>query len=392
MDKREEFLRDQRICMNMNEESEQFEGAVIPPTFGNTLFTFKDFESLIDAEKSQQTKYVYCRGTNPTVEAAEKKLAALERGEVCKCFSSGMAAISASLTASVKTGDHVLCISHLYTSTMDLLKYLSKFGVEHSVVYSIDLEDIEAAIMDHTTVIYIENPTDTYLRIIDIKAVSALARSKGIRTILDNSWATPLFQKPLTHGIDIVVHSASKYLGGHSDLLGGALITSREIMDSIFKKEYLLMGGALGPYAAALLLRGLRSLPLRMLGHQENAKKVAGYLASHPEVAAVHYPGLPSHPDYEKASMFLTGFSGLMSIELKNESFEQVKKVINAFSVFQIGVSWGSYESLVLSPNYGYNVEKLKQERISPGIIRLSVGLEHEDFLINDLHQALQES
>ncbi|MBM7690941.1 cystathionine beta-lyase/cystathionine gamma-synthase [Peribacillus deserti] len=389
MNKQEEFYRDQRICMNYSEESERFEGAVIPPTYGNTLFTYTNFEAFIEAEKNQQTNYVYRRGTNPTVEAAERKLAALERGETCKCFSSGMAAISASLMASVKSGDHILCISHLYACTLDLLKYLSKFGVKHTIIDSTEIEDIKAAITDQTKVIYMENPTNTYVRIIDLKAVAALAKSKGIRTILDNSWATPLFQKPLTYGIDIVVHSLSKYLGGHSDLMGGALITSKEIMESIFNKEYLLMGGVMGPYEASLLLKGLRSLPLRMLAHQDNAKQIAEFLSSHPKISAVHHPGLPSHPDYEKARDFLTGFSGLISFELKEESFEQVKMVINNMRVFQIGVSWGSYESLVLSPNYGYNVEKIKEEGISSGIIRLSVGLEHADLLIDDLNKAL---
>lgn len=193
-----------------------------------------------------------------------------------------MAAITGAIINSVQSGDHILCVSHLYYSTMELLKYLGKFNISHSVVYSTNTEVISQAIQSNTKVILLESPTDMSYRLVDLPAVSKLAKMNGIRTIIDNTWATPLFQKPLTHGIDIVVHSASKYLGGHSDVLGGALITSKKIMKSIFDKEYLLMGAVMPPSEATLLLRGLRTLPLRLLAHQENALKVAAFLESHP--------------------------------------------------------------------------------------------------------------
>ncbi|WP_162144750.1 trans-sulfuration enzyme family protein [Peribacillus kribbensis] len=384
------FLEDQRICTDMAGSPDEFEGAVIPPVYGSTLFTFGSFEELTEAEKNQQSRYVYSRGTNPTVQLLEKKLAALERGEACKCFSSGMAAISAAILSSVKSGDHVLCIGNLYFSTLELLNYLKKFQVDHSVVYSTKLADIESAIRENTAVIYIESPTDTKFEIIDLESVSGLAKSRGITSIMDNSWATPLFQKPILHGIDLVVHSASKYIGGHSDVIGGALIASQTVLDSIFKSEYLLQGGVMGPYEASLLLRGMRSLPLRMLAHQENALKVASFLSGHDRVAEVHYPGLPQNKNHSSAKKYFSGYSGLMSFELKNGAYNEVKGVINRLRVFKIGVSWGSYESLVLSPNYGYNEGKLKKEGISPGIIRLSVGLGDAGVLIDDLDQALE--
>jgi cystathionine beta-lyase len=386
-----EFEQDKQICMHYEDDRDRFHGAVVPPTFQNTLFTYPTLGELVDAVQSEKHHYVYGRGTNPTVEIVEKKLAALERGEECKTFSSGMAAISAAIINSVKSGDHILCVSNLYYSTMELLKYLGKFHINHSVVYSTNTEEISQAIQSNTTVIFIESPTDMTYRLIDLSAISQLAKANGIRTIIDNTWATPLFQKPLTLGIDIVVHSASKYLGGHSDVLGGALITSKKIMKTLFNKEYLLMGAAMPPSEAALLLRGLRTLPLRMPSHQENALKVAEYLDTHPKVAKVNFPGLVSHPDYALGKRQLSGYSGLMSIELAEANYHQVEKVINKFKAFKIGVSWGSFESLVITPNLKNNEGHLIKEHMSPGTIRLAVGLEDVNVLLDDLEQALSD-
>ncbi|MFS0597192.1 aminotransferase class I/II-fold pyridoxal phosphate-dependent enzyme [Peribacillus frigoritolerans] len=381
---------DQEICMHFDTGSQPFFGAIIPPIFGNSLFVYPTHEEFVQAEKDQQNHYVYSRGTNPTVEIAEKKMAALEQGEQCKCFASGMAAIAAAIFNSVKAGEHVLCISNIYKSTMNLLTYMEKFGVNHSVVYSTLKEDIEKAILPNTKLIFLENPTDMNLQLVDLKSIADMAKSCDIRTIIDNTWATPLFQKPLTHGIDIVIHSASKYLGGHSDLVGGALITSEEIMKDLFNKEYLLFGGTMGPREASLLLRGLQTLPLRMKVHQENTKQIANFLSSHSAVAKVNYPGLRSKHNSELNNKQLTGFSGLMTFELKNANYETVKAVINKMRIFKIGVSWGSFESLIMSPNFGNNAETLIKDHVSPGLIRLSVGMEPAEKLIADLEQALE--
>lgn len=387
----DEFEKDKQICMHFEDDRDRFKGAVVPPIFQNTLFTYQSFEELVEAVKAEDHHYVYGRGTNPTVEIVEEKIAALERGEACKTFATGMAAISAAMINSVQSGDHILCVGNLYYSTMELLKYLSKFHVSHSVVYSTKPEDIQDALQANTTLIVLESPTDLVFRIVDLEEIAKLAKSKGIRTMIDNTWSTPLFQKPITWGIDIVVHSASKYLGGHSDVLGGVLITSRKIMETIFNKNYLLMGAAMPPSEASLLLRGIKTLPLRMRAHQENALAVANYLQKHPKVAVVHYPGLEYHPDYQLGKKQLSGYSGLMSMELKEANFKSVKKVINKLRTFKIGVSWGSFESLVLSPNLGNNEEKLLNEYISPGTIRLAVGLEDINVLLNDLEHSLLE-
>jgi cystathionine beta-lyase len=391
MEQYEVFESDKKICMHFEDDMERFEGAVVPPIFHNTLFTYSTFDILADALQSEHSFYVYGRGTNPTVEIVEKKITALERGEACKCFSSGMAAVSAAIINSVKSGEHVLCVSNLYYSTIELLKYLGKFNISHSVIYSTKIEEIKEAIQPNTKLIYLESPTDLTFRVVNLDEVAKLAKTLGIRTVIDNTWATPIFQKPLTKGIDIVVHSASKYLGGHSDVLGGVIVTSKENMKSIFRKELLLIGASMTANEASLLLRGLRTLPFRMLGHQENALKVAEFLSTHPKIERVNFPGLPTHPDHQLAKDQFTGFSGLMSIELKDATFNAVKTIINKMKVFKIGVSWGSFESLILSPNLGNNEDKLVKEHISPGTIRLAVGLENANALIDDLKQALEE-
>ena len=384
------FAEDRDICLHKFEDSHQFNGAIVPPTYSNTLFIYPSFEKLADANSHKHDHYVYSRGMNPTVDLVEKKLAALERGEQCKTFSSGMAAITAAVFNSIKGGDHVLVVSNIYSTTLKLLKYLQKFHVEHSVVYSTDLQEIEQAIRPNTTLMYLESPTDLYLRLIDLKALANLAKTKSIRTIIDNTWATPLFQKPLTLGIDIVVHSASKYLGGHSDVMAGAIIASKSIIETIFSEEYLLHGAILVPDEATKLLKGLRTLPLRMKVHEENAYKVAAFLEGHEQVKSVHYPGLPTHPDYELGQKQMYGYSGLLTFEIYSSAFERVAQVINRVKVFQIGVSWGSFESLISAPNYGTNLESLRQEHINPGLIRLIVGQGDAGELIEDLDQALR--
>lgn len=389
MSERDPFSIDKEICMNFEEGREDFQGAVVPPIYGNTLFTYDSFEELADADNHLNNNYVYRRGPNPTVEVVERKLAALERGESCKTFSSGMAAISAVFMNSVQQGDHILIIGHVYATTLHLIKYMEKFGVTHSIIFETEKENIEEALQPNTTVIYFESPSDIVLHIIDLESVTKIAQERKIRTIIDNTWATPLFQKPLQKGIDIVMHSASKYLGGHSDCMGGVVVSKKEIMDTIFNKELLLMGASLSPYDASLLIRGLRTLPFRMKIHEANARKIAAFLQEHPAVETVYHPSLPTHPNYELVKRQMSGFSGLLSFTIKNQGFDNLVQLMNPLQLFKIGVSWGSFESLIWSPFYGTNEAQLKEERIPINLVRLAVGLEEADLLINDLERGL---
>lgn len=226
-------------------------------------------------------------------------------------------------------------------------------------------------------------------KLVDLKAIAELARARRIITMIDNTWATPLYQKPLDMGIDISIHSCTKYFRGHSDVIAGAVISSEEVIKRIFYNEFQLHGGNIGPFEAWLLMRGLRTLPLRMQRHQENAMKIAEYLEQNKNVEKVNYPGLSSSPYYELGMRQVRGYSGLMSFEIKSNKIEDIKKVVNSCKIFKIGVSWGGYESLILPASHGDNKDELERLGIPLGLIRISVGLEDAVCLVEDLERAL---
>lgn len=384
-----DYTREKDICTHLGDDYDRFMGAVVPPIFENSLFIYKKYEDLAQAFSSERDHYIYTRGTNPTVEILENKLAALEHGESCKVFSSGMAAISSAMITNLKQGDHILFVNNIYGPALKYARYIERFGIEHSISSKFDAKEIEMELRPNTKIIYLESPGTMTFKMLDLKAIADIAKQKGIVTIIDNTWATPIFQKPLDLGIDISVHSCTKYIGGHSDVVGGAVISSKKIMDQIFYNEFQLNGGNIGPFEAWLLMRGLRTLPLRMEKHQENAMKVAEFLESHKFVQRVNYPGLKSSLDYELGRKQLKGYSGLLSFEIKSDKYEDIANIINTCRVFKIGVSWGGFESLILSPNHGNNLEELRESNISPSSIRISVGLEDIRSIIEDLDNAL---
>lgn len=385
------FLEEKSICTHMGDDYDRFNGAVVPPIYENSLFIYPKLKDLASAQAKEREEYVYTRGTNPTVQILEKKLAALEHGEACKIFSSGMAAISSAMTAFLKQGDHILFVNSIYGPALQYAKYIEKFGIEHSITSSVDIEEINRMTKSNTKIIYVESPGTMTFKLMDLKAVADFAKSRNILTMIDNTWATPIFQKPLDFGIDISIHSCTKYIGGHSDVVSGAVIASDELIDIIFKNEFMLHGGCIGPFEAWLLMRGLRTLPLRMEKHQESTFRVVEFLENHEKVRKVNFCGLKSSPDYELGEKQLKGYSGLLSFELTSESYEDVERVVDSCRVFKIGVSWGGFESLIISPNYGHNLEDLKKKDIYPGLIRISVGLEGAETLIKDLEYALSQ-
>lgn len=392
--KYEDFGTDTMLS-HFGEDRERYMGAVVPPIFQNSLFTFESYEAIDAAFERPQDNYIYTRGLNPTVEIVEKKIAYLEGGEKAKLFASGMSAISASILAFVNTGDHVIAISSVYGPTNNFLsKYLfGKFKVDVTFVDGGDLEEIEKAIKENTKLIYLESPSSCTFKLQDLEGVAKLARPRGIKTVIDNTWATPVYQNPLKLGIDVVVHSVSKYLSGHSDVVAGVVVSSQEIMSRIIELEYSLLGGKIAPFEAWLILRGLRTLSLRMERHSQSAMKLARFLKSHPKVITVNYPGLESFPQHELAKKQMKGFSGLMSFEVDTD-VEGIKRLLNNLGYFQIGVSWGGYESLAYAPIISLAKElpeeKWKAAGIKPGIVRISVGLENVDDLIRDLEEALK--
>ena len=357
-----------------------------PPIVQTSLFSFPSLEALADGLAAEFTETVYTRGRNPTVMAVERKLAALERGESCCCFGSGMAAISSVLLGLLEAGDHVLFVNQTYGPTLQLARHLERFGVRHDLLLELDPAAVERALRPETRLVWLESPGTMLFRVLDIAAVAAVARAHGALTCLDNSWATPLLQKPLALGVDLVVHSATKYLAGHSDVLAGAAVSSDDLMQRIFRRALLLNGGILAPFDAWLLLRGLRTLPARLRQHEADALAVARYLAEHPAVRSVHHPAFREGAPAGQ----LTGHSGLFSFELARDDFATVAAVVNRLRRFRIGVSWGGVESIVLSPSRPSPSARLQAMGIPAGLIRLSIGLEGAELLVQDLSRALE--
>lgn len=374
------------------------EGAVVPPIYQNSLFTFDSWEAIDSAFDDKVNRAIYTRGNNPSVALVERKLALLAGAEKARLFSSGMAAISAAILHFVSAGDHVIAIKNTYGPTVSLLSNFlgPKLGVESSFVGGGDIEEFARAIRPNTRLIFLESPSSVVFGLQDLAAVADLARSRGIATAIDNTWATPYFQKPLALGIDLEIHSCSKYLGGHSDLVAGALIGSAELIDDIRMREYELLGAKMAPIEAWLLLRSLRTLPLRMERHQQSALRVAQFLRDHPAVRRVFYPGLEDFPQRDLASRQMSGFSGLLGFELVADQLDAIKRFFNALQLFRIGVSWGGHESLVYAPAIGYlreqSPERLADMGISLGNMRISVGLENTGDLIADLDRALRRA
>lgn len=360
------------------------------PIVQTSLFSFPTFRSLVKGLADERHHTVYTRGRNPTVQALDRKLAALERGDAAATFASGMAAVSAVLLGLLEAGDRILFVNQVYGPTLELARHLRRFGISHDIVLDLGPDAVEAAIRRETRLLWIESPGTMLFRLADVAAIAQRAASHGVITVLDNSWATPLFQKPLEAGIDVVVHSASKYLGGHSDLLAGAVVTSEECMERIFDRAYMLNGGILSPFDAWLLLRGLRTLPARMRQHEADALAVADFLRGHSAIRRVHHPIRSESPSPAEAG--LTGTSGLFSVELVRGDFAGVEALIDGLRRFRIGVSWGGVESLVISPERGDNGAALEAARIPRGLVRLSIGLEGADALIRDLDAALAAS
>ncbi|MDQ7065364.1 MAG: aminotransferase class I/II-fold pyridoxal phosphate-dependent enzyme [candidate division KSB1 bacterium] len=378
------------------EDRATYHGAVVPPLFQNSLFTFESWEGIDAAFDDRANAYIYSRGGNPTVRLAEEKIASLAGGERALLFGSGMAAISAALMHVLEPGDHVVAVKNIYGPTNNFLNvYLRrKMHIETTFVSGEDVQEFEAALTSKTKLIYLESPSSAVFSLQDIEAVAVLASANHIRTIIDNSWATPIFQKPLAMGIDLEVHSCSKYLAGHSDLVAGVVIGRERDITDIATCEFELLGGKMAPFEAWLLIRSLRTLPLRMRQHQENALHVARFLEQHAKIRRVHYPGLESHPQYDLGRKQMTGYSGLLSFELATQDLTQIKRFVNSLKLFHIGVSWGGHESLIYAPAISY-LKELPLERfsalgLSVSHMRISVGLENAEDLIADLRQSLE--
>lgn len=371
------------MCAHLGDDPARFHGAPTPPIYQNSLFTQPDTESFFRRTELRPEIYDYTRVANPTTDVLETKLAALERTDACRAFGSGMAAVSAAILHAVRTGDHIVAVETSYGPTRQFLKdYLPQLGIDVTFVHGADPSEFLGATRPNTRLYYLESPSSLVFHLQDLPVVCEMARDRGIVTAIDNSWATPYFQNPTEFGVDLVIHSATKYLCGHSDVVAGVVMGDRERMQKLTVQEGFLLGGILDPFAAWLLLRGVRTLGVRMDRHQQSAGRVADFLESHPRVARVYWPGLASHPQHELGRRLMRGNSGLLSVALKDGGREAACRMIDRLHYFGIGVSWGGFESLAIPMSFVEPEGRLWGARIS-------VGLEDVDDLLADLEQAL---
>ena len=368
------------ICAHLGDDYDAWQGAVNPPIYQTTLF----------CEVPHPSGFGYTRISNPTTEVAERKIAALEGADGALCFGAGMGAITASIMHFVRMNCHIIMVTTSYPDTkrfaMDYLK--RKFGVETTLVPGNSVDEIAAAIRDNTTLIYLESPSTSVFKMQDLEAIAQLARPRGIGTVIDNSYATPLYQQPLKWGIDISLHTISKYLCGHSNVVGGVVCAREEILREMQNDERTLYASILSPMDSYLLTMGLRTLPERMQRHSENGRKVAAFLENHPKVDEVFYPGSATYKQKALFEKYMTGTTSLISFVPRGTP-DGIRKMIKDVDVFLRGPSWGGYESLISSKSVGMSPEQCKAEDLIPNIVRIHIGLEHVDTIINALDEAL---
>ena len=372
-------------------------GTLAMPIYQTSTFIFDSAEQGGRRFALEEAGYIYTRLGNPTTTVLENKIAALEEGEAAVATSSGMGAISSTLWTVLKTGDHVVTDKTLYGCTFALMCHgLTRFGIEVTFVDTSNLDEVKNAMKENTRVVYLETPANPNLKIVDLEALSKLAHTNpNTLVIVDNTFATPYMQKPLKLGADIVVHSVTKYINGHGDVIAGLVITNKELADQIrFVGLKDMTGAVLGPQDAYYIIRGMKTFEIRMERHCKNAKKVVEFLNKHPKIERVYYPGLETHPGHEIAKKQMKDFGAMISFELKG-GFEAGKTLLNNLKLCSLAVSLGDTETLIQHPASMTHSPYTKEEReaagITDGLVRLSVGLENIEDIIADLEQGLEK-
>jgi len=381
------------LAVHAGEAPCKLTGAVDTPIYQSTTFAAVDSDEMAALYSGEKPGYMYTRYGNPTVHALEEKVAALEGGEAAQAFATGMAAVSSSILAYVMARDHVVAARSLYGATYNFLnRKLPAMGASATFVQSTRAEDFEKAIQPNTRLIYFESPSNPILEILDIAALAGIARAHGIPSMMDNTFASPALQQPLKLGITVVVHAATKYLCGHGDAMGGITIGPKDYIEHLNRDVLRDFGGVMSPFTAWLMLRGIRTLHVRMPVHCANAQRVAEFLAHHPKVERVNYPGLPGHPGHELAKRQMKAFGAMMSFEAKG-GYEGGKRVMDGVKIFLRAASLGDTRSLIVhSASTSHRAVPPEQREaigISDGLVRLSVGIEAVEDLIQDLDQAL---
>ena len=380
------------IINELAEDRENYFNAVAPPIMQTSNFVFKTVADMRSAFADEYSTYLYSRGRNPTVDILRKKLAALDGAEDCLVFNNGAAATFAAVLANVKSGDHIVSVAKPYTWTQKLFNdILPRFNITTTYIDGTAIENFERAILPNTTLIYLESPNSWDYKLQDLKAVAELAKAENIITIIDNSYCTPLYQKPIEYGIDLAMQTATKYIGGHSDTLGGVLSGKKEMIEKIFNSEYMNIGSGIQPFNAWLLLRGLRTLPARLDRITASTKKVVAYLKQHQKVETVIFPFDESFPQYELAKQQMSGACGLFTFIIKAATIDAIEKFCEDLQHFFMAVSWGGHESLIIPKCSGIQPADFNTANKEHRMLRLYVGLEDADYLIKDLEQAFEK-
>jgi len=377
------------IINELGEDREHYFNAVAPPIMQTSNFRVGTVAALKELFDDEYSGYLYSRGLNPTVEILRKKLAALDGAEDCLVFNSGAAAIFAAVLANVGAGDHIVSVERPYTWAARMFDtVLPRFGVTTTYIDGTQIENFERAILPNTRVIYLESPNSWEFKLQDIRAVAELARAEHIITIIDNSYCTPLLQRPIEMGIDIAMQTATKYIGGHSDTLGGVLTGSGAMMKKIFDSEYLNIGSGIQPFNAWLLLRGLRTMPARLERIAVTTRKVTAFLKEHPRVEKVLFPFDESFPQYELAARQMLGACGLLSFYVRATEMGQIVRLCESLRHIMMAVSWGGHESLILPRCASLDPGQFDPSNDEHRMLRLYTGLEEPGYLIADLEQA----
>jgi len=378
------------ILNELGEERENYFNAVSPPIIQTSNFTFNSVAAFRDALSDEFETTVYSRGHNPTLSILSQKLAALDGAEDALVFSSGVAAISIPVLALLKQGDHVVCVENPYSWTIKLFRdMMPKFGVTCTFVDGSRIENFENALRDNTRLIYLESPNTFSYELQDLAAVAQLAKPRGIITMIDNTYCGPLYQQPIAMGIDLVAQTATKYIGGHSDVVAGVVTGKRAMLKEIFNHEFMTIGASLSPHSAWLLIRGLRTLPLRLNKSFESTKVITARLQNHPKIDQVIWPFLPGFKQADLAKRQMTGCGGLFSFTLKNSSVANIEAFCNSLKHILMAVSWGGHESLIIPSIAGIPVADYDAANPRHQLIRMYVGLEEPEYLTKDLEQAL---
>ena len=377
------------ILYQLGEDRQNYFNAVSTPVIQSSNFAFTDLDVFRKSLTNELSGHLYTRGNNPTVKILRQKIAALESAEDALIFASGAAAVSAAVIANVNASDHIICVKSPYSWTnMLLTRFLTRFGVTTTFVDGTDSANFEKAIQPNTKVMFLESPNSQTFELQDLAACAAICKQHGIISIIDNSYCSPIYQKPIEWGIDIVVHSATKYLNGHSDVVAGVICSTLSMIQKIFDNEQMCLGAIISPHDANLIIRGLRTLPLRIKRSDESANKLINWLKKHPKVKKIYYPFLEETPQYELAKKQMSGCGGLFSIETTAETIEEAEAFFYRLKRFVFAVSWGGHESLIFPICSLYGVEGKSNPSLPFNFYRFYIGLEEPEWLIEDLKQA----